>query len=85
MATWNGLLKLALEKNGETMSSLVYSTLSQEEGDLVFDDDFGYQEGVKFTAWTEQRVYFPAVFDGREWVASVPRNPCDERTAHIGC
>ena len=37
-----------------------------------------HQDGKPFTAWTERRVYFPAMYDGSVWVASAPRNPCDE-------
>lgn len=52
--------------------------------DYNFDDGFGGTEGMPFTAWTEQRVYFPACYDGAEWIESVPRSPCDEATKHIG-
>ena len=34
--------------------------------------------------WTAARVYFPACYDGSEWCESVPRNPCDEATTHVG-
>lgn len=37
-----------------------------------------------FTAWGIKRVYFPAHYDGRQWVASVPRNPGEEVTNHVG-
>jgi len=40
--------------------------------------------GPAFTAWGVKRVYFPAHYDGLQWVASVPRNPCLEVTHHIG-
>ena len=52
--------------------------------DKVFDSGYGGSEGEPFTLWTKDRVYFPAVYDGSEWVASVPRNPCDIATVHIG-
>lgn len=52
--------------------------------DRKFDPGWGGTEGNAFTAWTEKRVYFPACYDGSEWVASVPRHPCDEATEHIG-
>lgn len=48
-----------------------------------FDDGFGGEEGVSFTAWTKSRVYFPACYDGSEWIASVPRKICKEATEHI--
>lgn len=49
-----------------------------------FDSGYGGVEGFSFTAWTKDRIYFPAQYDGSEWIASVPRNPCDEVTYHIG-
>lgn len=52
--------------------------------DREFDNGYGGAEGMPFTLWTEERVYFPVVYDGAEWVASVPRNPCDEATDHVG-
>lgn len=52
--------------------------------DVVFHCGYGHSEGPRFTAWTVNRVYFPVVYDGSEWVASVPRNPCDEVTEHVG-
>lgn len=35
----------------------------------------------EFTLWTKNRVYFMYLYDGdsSEWIASVPRHPCDER------
>lgn len=60
--------------------------MSPEDLDLdrEYDVGFGSTEMPCFTIWTEDRVYFPACYDGSEWIESVPRNPCDEATAHIG-
>lgn len=41
--------------------------------------------GIAFTAWTRDRVYFPAVCDGRATVASAPRHPGGRPTSPIGC
>ena len=49
-----------------------------------FDDGYGGPEGCWFTVWTTNRVYFPTVYDGAESVRSVPRNPCEEATPHVG-
>jgi hypothetical protein len=49
-----------------------------------FDSSYGGTNGPKFTAWGLKRVYFPAQYDGSEWVASVPRNPCEQVTDHVG-
>lgn len=37
-----------------------------------------------FTAWSENFVYFPTVYDGSSDVEYVPRNPCDTKTKPIG-
>jgi hypothetical protein len=56
----------------------------QKEIDYDFDAGYGAEEGFAFTAWTADRVYFPACYDGSEWITWVPRNPCNEDTSHIG-
>ena len=52
--------------------------------DVDFDCGYGWPEGKPFTLWTDNRVYFPVVYDGSEWVSSVPRNPCGEAVCHVG-
>lgn len=52
--------------------------------DVQFDNGYGCVEGPSFTVWTEHRVIFPVCYDGSEWVVSVPRNPNDEATDHVG-
>ena len=52
--------------------------------DREFDGGFGGSEGCYFTAWGGKYVYFPAVYDGSEWIDFVPRNPCLQATSHIG-
>jgi hypothetical protein len=52
--------------------------------DVEFDDGYGTSHGPEFTAWSQTRVLFPVVYDGAEWVESVPRNPSDEVTTHVG-
>lgn len=51
-----------------------------------FDNGYGTSEGYPFTLWTKTHVYFPVVYDGSEWVESVPRNPPDtpEPKEHVG-
>jgi hypothetical protein len=54
----------------------------------TFEDEFyagyGSSRGAPFTLWTMARVYFPVTYDGKESVKSVPRDPCDELTDHVG-
>lgn len=83
MATWQKLLTKALSLHGESWQDLVSTTLTSSELNSEFDEGFGEPEGCSFTAWTLKRVYFPAANDGAEWVASAPRNPCQEKTKHI--
>jgi hypothetical protein len=84
MATWKELIEAEMEDRGEGWVDVEASTLSEEELDLVFDDGYGSRDGTPFTIWTKLRVYFPAVYDGGEWVASVARNPDGKATPHVG-
>ena len=81
MATWRELIKEAIGGKGDL---LIGNTLSESEMDVEFDNGYGGSEGIPFTAWSKDRVYFPVVYDGAEWVSSVPRNPCAEASDHCG-
>lgn len=83
-ATWRDLITEAMKARGDSWSEVEGSTISEAELDVKFDDGFGGSEGIPFTVWTKKYVYFPAVYDGAEWAASVPRNPCDDKTKHVG-
>lgn len=66
---------------------IISCTLTDAELDAPFEVGFGGMTGagaLQFTAWSEAFVYFPACYDGRVWVARVPRNPCDLKTKHVG-
>ena len=52
--------------------------------DYDFDAGYGGSNGPRFTAWTKDKVYFPGVYDGSEWIESVPRNPINEPKTHVG-
>lgn len=82
--TWRKGLVKALERNGEKFSDIVSSTLTEEELDKEFDPGYGGTEGVPFTVWTDRFVYFPAQYDGSEWVDCVSRNPNGKPTEHVG-
>lgn len=83
-SSWRELISRALEEQREAWSDVVRCTLTDAEMDVRFDEGYGSAEGKPFTLWTAQRVYFPVVYDGSEWVESVPREPCDEATKHFG-
>ncbi len=82
LTCWKTLILEAFENLGETTADIVASTFKPGEDELMFYP--GYAEGVPFTLWTSKRVYFPVQYDGNEWVDSVPRDPCDEATHHVG-
>lgn len=81
---WKTLLVEAMEKRGETLTDIESNTMSEDEMLKEFDCGFGGSNGIPFTVWTKNAVYFPAVYDGAEWVDSVSRNPDGEPTQHIG-
>ena len=82
--TWRKKLTDILKTHGETLTDIVGSTLTDKQADSMFYSGYGGSEGAPFTVWTKDRVYFPVVYDGAEWVGSVPRNPCEEATSHQG-
>ena len=79
IVTWRQLLEKCAGDD-----AIVANTLTDEELDEPFDKGWGGANGKPFTAWSEDYVYFPATYDGSEWVARVPRNPCDTPTEHVG-
>ncbi len=85
MTNWTAMIEEEMKLHGESWSDVEGQALA-DGGNLLdeFSSGFGGSEGCAFTIWTKNRVYFPAVYDGSEWAASVPRNPCDEPTGHIG-
>lgn len=85
MTTWRKLLTYSLNTYNESWNDVISIAPSDEKWlDFLFDDDYGDIEGKSFTLWTKSRVYFPATFDGSEWVESVSRNPDDKSINHIG-
>jgi hypothetical protein len=84
MATWRQLIKDELKTRGDSWDNIVSMTLTKAELDKKFDSGFGSINGISFTVWTKNRVYFPVVYDGAEWVGSVSRNPDGLPTEHIG-
>lgn len=47
------------------------TSLDEHEGDT----SFGGEELPDFYVWTEQRTYWKGVYDGSEYIKSVPRSP----------
>lgn len=84
MATWRELIKGALEECGETWDDIEGNTLTESGLDVEFYDGYGGEEGLPFTMWTVNHVYFPVCYDGSEWCGYVPRNVCNKPTGHHG-
>ena len=82
--TWRELITIEMRECGELFEDIESSTLTDEQLDTKFDNGYGGSEGCAFTVWTKNHVYFPAVYDGAEWVACVPRHPNGEATSHVG-
>lgn len=84
MANWKVMLDEVMEDNGESWSDIEVNTMTKEEMDKEFDNGYGGTEGIPFTVWTARSVYFPACYDGAEWICRVSRNPDGNPTEHIG-
>ena len=54
------------------------STLSQDDLEDCLDDQ------LEWTAWCDDWVYFPVMYDGQSWIGSVPSKPCDYKTSPQG-
>jgi hypothetical protein len=81
---WRTLIGEALAEHDETWADVVATTLTEQQLEAVFNDGYGGTDGAPFTLWTAKRVYFPACYDGLEWVASVARHPDSVPTDHVG-
>ena len=84
MANWKELIAECMDENGEEIEDIISNTMTEEEMLVEFDDGCGVTEGITFTVWTNNYVYFPVCYDGSEWVGSVARNPDGNRTNHLG-
>jgi hypothetical protein len=82
--TWRKSITEAMAARHETWADVVAHTLTAAELDEEFDAGFGVECGKPFTLWTKRHVYFPIAYDGLESVGSVPRDPSDEKTEHLG-
>lgn len=83
LTTWRKCLAAERLAEGDT-SPIVHVAPDGTVLDVEFDAGYGGPEGSDVLVWSEQRVYFPACYDGAEWMASVPRNPQSEGQEHVG-
>lgn len=84
MENWKAMLDEALKENGEVWDDVEANTMTEAEMDEAFDAGYGGTEGIAFTVWTKNSVYFPICYDGAEWVGRVSRNPDGKPTDHQG-
>ena len=84
MTTWRKEFEKVFKLNGDHWQDIISCTLSDEEIDVEFDDGYGGTNGRPFTAWSKRYVYFPACYDGAEWIAYVSRKIDNKPTEHIG-
>jgi hypothetical protein len=84
ITTWRKELTDQMAEHGETFGDIESITITDADLDKEFDPGYGSEHGCTFTCWTKTRVYFPASYDGSEWVASVSRNPDGKHTYHVG-
>lgn len=85
LTNWKTELTEALDEYGETWADVEANTMIDAEMEKSFDPGYGGAEGCPFTVWTKQSVYFPCVYDGKEWVGRVSRHPDGKPTKHQGC
>jgi hypothetical protein len=81
---WFNAIAHVMEYTKESWDDVESCTLTKEELLVEFDGGYGCTEGEPFTLWTRNFIYFPAQYDGAEWVAYVSRNPNSESTYHVG-
>lgn len=84
MTTWKKAITKEMKFHDENWEDIIAQSPEDFDPNITFSAGFGTTKGQPFTVWTKRRVYFPACFDGSEWCASVPRDPCDEVIGHIG-
>lgn len=82
LESWNDMLDEVFQETGDNMNCLILQMedISSDkeitkEMDRKFDSSFGITEGTPFIAWSENWIYFPFEYDGKESIAYVPRHP----------
>ncbi len=83
METWRHLIEEQFNLHNEWFQDISSIAPSFDVLNVPFDYDNG-EKGPAFTVWTKERVYFPATYDGNQWVASVSRDPDMVATDHVG-
>ena len=85
--TWRKEITAKMLGNGESWSDIESLTISDAELDekiILGENGCGGRGGSTFTVWSVGFVYFPACYDGEQWVACVPRHPNGQPTDRVG-
>lgn len=72
------LIRSEMTSHGETPDDVIAEAFGR------LDIDHPVAGRRNFTIWTKDRVYFPDTCTGGDRCASVPRNPNNEATMHVG-
>ena len=84
--TWKELILIEMEKYNETLDDIISNTMSEEEMNKEFDNEWGGNSAYYFTIWSKTRIYFSAVNDGVfNLVESISRNPNNKAILCCGC
>jgi hypothetical protein len=83
LTTWRRQLTIEMTQEKDPGPILALAP-DDRSFDVEFDPSYGLTEGPPVLAWTERNVYFPATYDGSEWMASAPRNPQATGRTHVG-
>jgi len=83
MESWKQMFEEIFKETGDSFENLQL-TLTKDELSKEFDSGYGGVEGMPFTGWSENFVYFPVCYDGAESIGFVSRNPNNEPSYHVG-
>ena len=72
---WRELITERMRWNMDSWSNVIDCTIGDLELDRRFDATHGKEEGVPFTLWTWDWVYFSHEYDGADLCLCVRRNP----------
>lgn len=84
LVTWAKALEEARTLQGDNSDLVARAPDDEAVWSREFDDDYGGRKVRPVLAWTVDRVYFPVVYDGAEWLDSAPRHPIADGEGHVG-
>ena len=81
--TYRMLIDAEMQKHGETWDDVEFCTMPERRLNKLRQLSMHSFDGVPFTLWTKNRVYFQVISDefGIVHIESVPRNPCSKASS----